>query len=46
MYWHTNRFRDHHTAQGLSPKAALLAYLLATHIRKNNQFQIQVRRLA
>ena len=44
--WHSNRFRDHHAAQGLSPKASLLAYLLATHIRKNDQFQIQVWRLA
>ena len=46
MYWHTNRFRDHHAAQGLSPKAMGLAYLLATHIRKNDQFQIQGWRLA
>jgi len=39
--WHSNRFRDHYAAQGLSPKAMGLAYLLATHIRKNDQFQIQ-----
>ena len=44
--WHSNRFRDHYAAQGLSPKAMGLAYLLATHIRKNDQFQIQVWRLA
>ena len=44
--WHSNRFRDHHAAQGLSPKAMGLAYLLATHIRQNDQFQIQVWRLA
>jgi DNA-binding Lrp family transcriptional regulator len=44
--WHSNRFRDHHGAQGLSPKAALLAYLLATHVRENDRFQIQGRRLA
>jgi len=44
--WHSNRFRDHYAAQGLSPKAMGLAYLLATHIRKNDQFQIQGWRLA
>jgi DNA-binding transcriptional ArsR family regulator len=44
--WHLNRFRDHHIAQGLLPAANLVAYSLASHIRNNDQYQIQVSRLA
>ena len=46
MYWHYNRFLDHHAAQELSLKAALVGYALAGAIRKNDQFQIQGSRLA
>jgi hypothetical protein len=40
-YWHSNRFRDHYAAKGLSPIAIGIAYDLASHVIKNDQFQIQ-----
>lgn len=45
--WHLNRFRDHHIAQTLPMQAAkTVAPYLASHIRHNDRFQIQVTRLA